>query len=66
MLTCFAFDPRNKEPKLRDLFDVRYKSTPKIVVLHKGHTYRYTGAIRDQEAIVDFAIEQFQDSIHRF
>ena len=66
MLTCYSIHARNKEPKLRDLFDVRYKSTPKIVVLHKGHTYKYTGAIRDQEAIVDFAIEQFQDSIHRF
>ena len=66
MLTCYLLLASNKEPKLRDLFDVRYKSTPKIVVLHKGHTYKYTGAIRDQEAIVDFAIEQFQDSIHRF
>lgn len=57
---------RNQEPKLRDLFDIVYKSTPRIAMLHKGHTYRYTGPIRDQEALVDFAVELFHDSMHRF
>ena len=31
-------------------------------MLHKGHTYRYSGDIRDQEALIDFAVEQFHDS----
>ena len=31
-------------------------------MLHKGHTYRYQGNVRDQEALVDFAVEMFHDS----
>mmetsp|Transcript_33603 Transcript_33603/g.39511 ORF Transcript_33603/g.39511 Transcript_33603/m.39511 type:complete len:102 (+) Transcript_33603:352-657(+) len=35
-------------------------------MLHKGHTYRYNGGLRDQEALVDFAIEMFHESEHRW
>ena len=38
-----------------------YKSTPRIVMLHRGHTYKYTGDVNDQDALIDFAIETFHE-----
>ena len=34
-------------------------------MLHKGHHYKYTGDIRDQEALIDFALTNFHDSEHK-
>ena len=34
-------------------------------MLHKGHTYKYTGDVNDQDALVDFAIDTFHDSEHK-
>ena len=53
---------RNKQYFLRDMFDIGLNQTPKIVMLHRGHTYEYHGDIYDQEALVDFAVEKFHDS----
>ena len=56
---------RNKQWFLRDMFDIMYKTTPKIVMLHRGHTYTYHGDIYDQEALIEFAIDKFHDSTHK-
>ena len=50
--------------KLRDLFEIYYGMTPYIVYLHRGHTHRYMGDVNDQEALIDFAIENFHESPH--
>ena len=50
--------------KLRDLFDIHYKQTPKIMLLHRGSMHKYVGNIHDQDALVDFALENFHDSPH--
>ena len=34
-------------------------------MLHRGHTYRYTGDPNDQEALIDFAVDTFHDSEHK-
>ncbi len=47
------------------MFDISFKTTPKIVMLHRGHTYTYHGEIYDQEALIDFAIEKFHESTHK-
>ena len=42
-----------------------YGKTPHIVMLHRGHTYAFTGDINDQDALVDFAVDKFHDSEHK-
>ena len=34
-------------------------------MLHRGHTYKYTGDPNDQEALIDFAVDTFHDSEHK-
>ena len=34
-------------------------------MLHRGHTYAFTGDINDQDALVDFAVDKFHDSEHK-
>ncbi len=53
---------RNVQWKLREKFDIMYKKTPVVVMLHRGHTYKYQGDLYDQEALVEFAIDLFHDS----
>ena len=45
--TSVAYVDVNKEMRLRDRFDVLFNQTPYIVMLHRGHTYKYTGKIED-------------------
>ena len=63
--TSVAYIDVNKEPRLRDRFDVLFNQTPLIVMLHRGHTYRYTGNVNDQDALLEFAIEKFHDAEHK-
>lgn len=56
---------RNKEIKLRRSFNIMYHTTPTVVMFHRGHTYKYTGNLMDQEALVDFAVETFHESEHK-
>lgn len=63
--TSVAYIDVNKQLRLRDRFEVLFNQTPYIVMLHRGHTYRYTGSVEDQEALVDFAIDSFHDSEHK-
>ena len=60
--TSVAYVDVNKEMRLRDRFDVLFNQTPYIVMLHRGHTYKYTGKIEDQDALLEFAIEKFHDT----
>ena len=46
------------------MFEIYYGTTPYIVYLHKGHYYRFSGDPSDQEALLDFAIENFHLSPH--
>ncbi len=57
----FLFD-RNVQWKLRDKFEIMYKKTPVVEMLHRGHTYKYQGDLYDQEALIEFAIDLFHDS----
>ena len=34
---------RNVQWKLRSQFEIMFDKTPYIVMLHRGHTYRFTG-----------------------
>ena len=56
---------RNKQRVLRTQFDIMFGKTPYIVMLHRGHTYRFKGDRTDQEALIDFAIETFHESDHK-
>ena len=46
------------------MFEIYYNTTPLIVYLHRGQTHRYVGDVYDQEALIDFAIENFRESPH--
>ena len=50
---------------LRDTFDIKFKQTPVVYMLHRGHMYKYLGDLYDQDALIDFAIETFHDSEHK-
>lgn len=63
--TSVAYIDVNKETRMRHRFDILYGQTPHIVMLHRGHTYKFTGDIHSQDALVDFAIETFHDSEHK-
>ena len=56
---------RNKEYVLRDTFDIKFKQTPVVYMLHRGHMYKYLDDLHDQDALIDFAIETFHDSEHK-
>ena len=57
--------PRNTEWKLRDLFEIYYNTTPHVVLLHRGHTHKFMGDYKEQDALIDFAIETFHESTVR-
>ena len=63
--TSVAYINVNKQWRLRDQFDVHFGQTPYIVMLHRGHTYKFTGDVNSQDALLDFAIETFHDSEHK-
>ena len=63
--TSVAYIDVNKEKRLRERFDILFGQTPYIVMLHRGHFYRYTGDVNNQDALLEFAIEGFHDSEHK-
>ena len=46
-LSWLACVLRNEQYTLRDTFNIFYNTTPQIVMLHRGHTYKYAGDPRD-------------------
>ena len=50
---------------MRHMFEIPYNKTPDIRMLHRGHLYKYHGDKKDQDALIEFAVETFHDSHHK-